>query len=219
MKTCPKCKIHIGGNPDTCPLCQSTLIGEGEAPLWPSVEPRARRISLFYKLLAFSLLAACVICVTVDLLVKGTFHWSLIVVLCTLAFLVMLRLMLRRYQNVPRLLFQLLLSVSIVTILCDMYAGYTGFSVNWVVPILCMITLTVNFVLAFVKKSFAENGLVYLLLNILVGVVPYLLLFFFRAGLPLVWVICLVESILTFLGLVIFKGRALWVELQKRLHM
>ncbi len=219
MKTCPKCKIHVGGNPDTCPLCQSTLIGEGAAPFWPVIEPKARRISMLYKILAFVLLTVCVICVTIDLLLEGDFHWSVIVVLCTLAFLAILRLALRRYQSVPRLLFQLLLAVSIVAILCDVYIGYTGFSINWVVPILCMVTLTVNFVLALVKKTLAENGLVYLLLNILVGVVPYLLLFLFHGGLPLVWVLCLVESILTFLGLVIFKGRTLSMELQKRLHM
>jgi FtsH-binding integral membrane protein len=219
MKTCPKCKILVGGKTEYCPLCQSELVGESTEPIWPSVEPKARRFSMFFKILSFSMLAACVICITIDLLTPSRLHWSVIVLMCTVAFLIMLRVAMRRYQNVPRLLFQLLLAVSVVTIACDVFAGYTGFSIRWVVPILCMITLSVNFILAFIKKSFAENSLVYVLLNILVGVVPYVLLFFSSEERPFIWVVCLVESILTFLGLVIFKGHTLWAELQKRLHM
>ena len=33
------------------------------------------------------------------------------------------------------------------------------------------------------------------------------------------WVICLIVSVITFLGLVIFRGRALKNEIVKRLHM
>ena len=40
-----------------------------------------------------------------------------------------------------------------------------------------------------------------------------------RARTPLTWVICLIVSVITFLGLVIFKGRALRAELEKRLHL
>ena len=36
---------------------------------------------------------------------------------------------------------------------------------------------------------------------------------------PMAWTICLIVGIITFLSLVIFKGRDLWVELQKRLHL
>ena len=36
---------------------------------------------------------------------------------------------------------------------------------------------------------------------------------------PLPWIICLLISVITFLGLVIFKGRDLRTELAKRLHL
>ena len=59
---------------------------------------------------------------------------------------------------------------------------------------------------------------------ILGGYLPYILLFF-RIGAGRIdghsipWVVCLILSIITFLGLVIFQGRALKAELEKRLHM
>ena len=55
-------------------------------------------------------------------------------------------------------------------------------------------------------------------------ILPYLLLFFRVGGgtmnarnIP--WVICLIISMITFLGLVIFRGRDLRCELEKRLHL
>ena len=68
-------------------------------------------------------------------------------------------------------------------------------------------------------------ALVYLLMNIGIGVLPYILLFFridYSGRLDahsLPWVICLIISVITFLGLVIFRGRALKNEIVKRLHM
>ena len=58
-------------------------------------------------------------------------------------------------------------------------------------------------------------------MNIGIGVLPYILLFFridYSGRLDahsLPWVICLIVSVITFLGLVIFRGRALKNEIVK----
>ena len=93
------------------------------------------------------------------------------------------------------------------------------------VPILCCAALVCNFIFAFLRSRFTANALVYLLMNIGIGVLPYILLFFridYSGRLDahsLPWVICLIISVITFLGLVIFRGRALKNEIVKRLHM
>ena len=219
MKTCPKCHIKVGGDAEYCPLCQCPLNGEDEAPLWPKTVPAAWRLALFYKIVAFVLLAGVVVCVTIDFQTEGTLHWSYLVALCVLVFLTLLRSWLRHFQSMPRLLFQVLVAVSAVAWLCDWYVHGGGFAVDYVIPILCTVTLVLNFVLAFIPGRMAENGLVYLLMNIGVGVVPYLLLFLRPDGYPLPWLVCLVVSVVTFLGLVVFRGRILLAELEKRLHL
>ena len=70
----------------------------------------------------------------------------------------------------------------------------------------------------------SANALVYLLMNIGVGLLPYILLFFRIDrgridGRSIPWVNCLIISVVTFLGLVIFKGRDLRSEIAKRLHL
>ena len=92
--------------------------------------------------------------------------------------------------------------------------------IDLVIPVLCTVALVLNFIFAFVNRRFTENGLVYLLLNIVVGVVPYIgLTLRHSVRPPMAWVICLVISMITFLGLVIFKGRSLLAEFEKRLHL
>ena len=136
----------------------------------------------------------------------------------------MLRSILRRRYNGPRQIFNLLLLVSALLVFTDWFNGYTGYSLDLVVPILCCVALGCNFVFAFLRSRFTANALVYLLMNIGIGLLPYILLFLRLDGGKLdahsiPWVICLILSIITFLGLVIFRGRALKSEIEKRLHL
>ena len=112
-----------------------------------------------------------------------------------------------------------LVGASLLVWFCDWFLGWNNVSIDMVIPILCTVTLLLNFLFAFVNRKFTENGLIYLLLNIGVGVVPYIVLTIRHTRTALPWVICLIVSVITFLGLVIFKGRILWSEFAKRLHL
>ena len=226
MKTCPHCHIQVGGNAAYCPLCQNRLSGPDDAPWWPKITPRVRRFGMLFKIVAFLLLAANVVAGAIDFLLveEPHRHESLLMLVWVIAILLVLRSLLRRRYNGPRQVFQLLLLVSALLIFTDWFHGYTGYSVDLVIPILCSVTLVCNFIFAFWRSRFTQNALVYMLLNIGVGILPYLLLLF-RVGTGRIdahsipWVICLIVSIITFLGLVIFKGRALLAEFAKRFHL
>ena len=202
MNTCPHCHIRVGGDTAYCPLCQNRLSGPAGEPYFPATAPRIHRASLLYKIVAFVLSALIV--------VAGAFDF---------------RAVLRRRFNGPRQIFNLLLLVSALLVFTDWFNGYTGYSLDLVVPILCCAALVCNFIFAFLRSRFTANALVYLLMNIGIGVLPYILLFFridYSGRLDahsLPWVICLIISVITFLGLVIFRGRALKNEIVKRLHM
>ena len=220
MKTCPNCKIQVGGDPTYCPLCQSQLLGEGEPPRYPRVEPEQRRYSMAYKIVAFVLLTAAVVCVAIDLLGPETpVRWSIPVVIGVAGVLVLLRAMMKRRRNAPKLLFQTLILVSVVLILCDWATGWHRFSVDYAVPILCTAALVLNVIFAYVNRHFTENGLVYLLMNIVIGALPYVAFLISPRQPPVTWAVCLIVGVITFLSLVIFKARDLRTELQKRLHL
>lgn len=222
MKHCPYCHIQVGGEGNYCPLCQGPLVGEGKPAHYPQVDPPLRKVSLVSKLIAFFLLAGTVVCAAVDFLLTETshFHWSVLVLAGSVSVLALLHALFRGRRNAPRLIFQILVGASLMVIFCDWYIGWTGFAIDYIVPVLCCAALILNFAFAFVKAWFTENALVYLLLNMIVGVVPYVALFLHRSARPpLAWWLCMVISVVTFLGLVIFKGRTLLAEFQKRLHL
>ena len=226
MKTCPHCHIRVGGDTGYCPLCQNRLTGEQGTPWFPPTAPRIHRASLFFKVVAFVVLTLTVIAGAVDFLLVDDphLHFSLLMLVWGLAALAVLRVLLRRRYNGPRLVFNLLLLVSALIVFTDWFNGYTGYSLDLVVPILCSVTLVCNFIFAFLHSRFTANALVYLLMNIGVGLLPYILLFFRIDrgridGHSIPWVLCLIISVVTFLGLVIFKGRDLRSEIEKRLHL
>ena len=222
MKTCPHCHIQVGSG-SYCPLCQSPLPGADmpETPYFPPAPPPGRRLPLFFKLVTFFLLAGVVVCAAIDFLLQESLHlhWSLVVVACVAAALLLLRALMLGSHNVPKLLFQILVGASLLVWFCDWFLDWGNVAIDLVIPILCTATLLLNFLFAFINRRFTENGLIYLLLNIGVGVVPYVVLTIRHTRAALPWVICLIVSVITFLGLVIFKGRALWSEFAKRLHM
>lgn len=165
MKTCPHCHIQVGGSAQYCPLCQNPLVGTPEPDRYPKVVPPARQASLFYRIAAFVLLGAAVICGVVDyIMIEGRhMHWSLLVLIGAVGVLMLLRALLRQGRNAPKLLFQILIGTSLIVTFADYYAGWNGIAIDAIVPILCSVTLVLNFIFAFVNRRFTENGLVYLL--------------------------------------------------------
>jgi len=57
------------------------------------------------------------------------------------------------------------------------------------------------------------------LTNLFVGVVPYIFIYFLGKGTPIAWIVCTIVSILLFIGAVIFKGRTVLNELQRRFNV
>lgn len=217
MKTCPHCHIQVGGSAQYCPLCQNPLVGTPEPDRYPKVVPPARQTSLFYRIAAFVLLGAAVICGVVDyIMIEGRhMHWSLLVLIGAVGVLMLLRALLRQGRNAPKLLFQILIGTSLIVTFADYYAGWNGIAIDAIVPILCSVTLVLNFIFAFVNRRFTENGLVYLLLNIVVGVVPYIgLTLRHSVRPPMAWVICLVISMITFWGWSSSRAAVCWQSLK-----
>lgn len=180
MKQCPHCHIRVGGSGRYCPLCHTPLDGvptPDDAPWFPPSPPPGRRMPLAMKVLVFLLLAGALVCTGIDYLILEPgdlprLHWSLAVWVCVAAALLLLRALFLGSHNAPKLLFQLLVGTALVAGFLDWFLGFGGVSYRFIIPILCSVTLVLNFLFAFVNRRFTENGLVYLLLNIAVGIAP-----------------------------------------------
>ena len=222
MKNCPYCKIEVGGNLKKCPLCQSKLTGKDEKPIFPT-QTILKIQSFFYKLQSFIVWTLIIVALGLDFLFNikpfpgFTFHWSLILLMWMLAFEFGIMRLFKKGFSSSRILTSFVLIVMAMLGVTAYYFRLLPYFLEWVVPVVLIGTMTANFVLAMIDKS--GNSMVYLLSNLLVGVLPYISLYLMGKDCPVAWVVALLVSVIFFVGAIIFKGREVVSEIQRRLNV
>lgn len=220
MKNCPYCKIDVGGDLKKCPFCQSTLSGVGESEYFP--RPITLRIKSFlYRLQQFLIYTAIILSIGSEFLLDidplHIQYWSLLITMWLLAFEYGVMRLFKRGFHASRVLTIFVLIVTILLMITSYQVGLWALMVSWALPIIIMGTMIANFVLAMIDQI--SNAMIYLLSNVFVGILPYLVLYFMGGGIPTIWIICLLVSVVLFVGAIIFKGRAVWSEIHRRFNV
>lgn len=220
MKTCEKCKVSVAGIARRCPLCQGELLpGVGEErAVFPVVPTIYRKFQGLFRLLIFLSIAVGVIAVAVNLMLPETGAWSLFVVGGLVCLWVSLMLAVKKRKNIPKdMLYQVAL-ISIVCVIWDFATVWNGWSIDFVLPILCMAAMVAMGVLSYVLHWHRDETLIYICIDALFGVVP--IIFYFTGCLSVVYpsVICVAASVLSVVWLMVFRGDSIWAELKRRLH-
>ena len=218
MKKCLNCDIEVGGEVDVCPLCQHGLTGEASSNNWPYLF-KLKKQALFYKIQLFAALAILVVSLGLDFLLNlfGDKHWSLLVAFGIIVIELMVKNFLKK-KNVPAKIVSF--SVFWAAVILVVTAYYYGFSqpiVHLVLPIMLNAVLVADWVLTIIDKS--GNSLVYLLVNILAAFVMYGVLFFRKCDISLTWNICLMISVVSLIGMLVFRGRKVTGEVEKRMNI
>lgn len=222
MKNCPYCKIEVGGDLKKCPFCQCRLSGEAEEQYFPT-QTILKIQSFFYKLQLFIVWIVIISALGLDFMfglplgpIRG-FHWSLLVLMWLMMFELSIIRLFKKGMNAARVLSIVVVIMMIMTCVTAYYLGQLQFVIYWVLPIVVMGTMIANFVLSMVDKS--GNAMAYLLTNVLIGILPYIAFYIFKRNCPIEWIICLMVSFILFVGAIIFRGREVVNEIQRRLSV
>ena len=97
------------------------------------------------------------------------------------------------------------------------FFNFLEITLDLIIPIVLTGAMIANFVLAMVDKN--GNTMAYLLSGLLFGVIPSIILYFTKEEMPLAWTLCLIVSVSLFVGAVIFRGRAVAAEIQRRFNV
>ena len=222
MRTCPYCKIKVGGDLLKCPLCQSKLSGEADATYFPK-QTLLRRKSFLYKLQLFIVWIVVIAALGIDFLLdirippSSDVRYSLILSMWLIAFEFAIMRQFRSHGGSSRKVTMMVMIILILLTVTSYYYGFFTLTTQWIAP--CAITgmMIANFVLAMVDKN--GNAMVYLLTNVLIGILPYIVLSASHRRAGITWVICMLTGIILFIGAVIFKGRSVAGEIKKRLNV
>lgn len=221
MLHCPYCHVNVAGNKTCCPLCQGELTGSAdlESEVFP---PLARsRISNYFllRLLAFICIAVSGVCVLVNVALHSKVWWSLFVVAG--AFCVWLAAAIgivnRRntMQNVTRQAFL----VPILSLFWDICTGWRGWSIDYVLPCVCMAALLTMLILIIAMRMPARSFAGYFTLVCLFGLVPAVLVACGIVHMLVPSLICIGLSLFSLAALILFQWQVFYQELVRRFHL
>ncbi len=219
MKHCSKCNVDLDIISNKCPLCNSEIDNVKEATSsYPTINMVVSK-SLFRKILFF---IACVISVAVLILnyaLTPNIKWSLFVILQVLASFYVFYNILSGRRKVIKLLLTLNILVSILSIFWDIYTGFHGWSVNYVIPALCISYGVFMLILRLVRYyAFKENSS-YIYLNICLEFLPIILVYTGYATPNVLIYLSMIFGIINLLMLLAFDGSTFKDDIVKKLHI
>ncbi len=221
MRCCEKCGVRITGSPPCCPLCQGPLAGEadGGGDLYPELPLTGKPHQLLFRLLVLGTVIAAVGCIAVLLCLPGH-HAAALSGLAGLASgWLTVGIAVKKRAKPLNAVFGQACVLSMLVLAWDHGTGWRGWSLNYVLPVLYTCTMLAMAVIARVLRLSPTDCLLYLVLNILLGLVPLVLML--AGALRVVYpaVICAAVSVILLAVLILFEGRALKSELLRRLHL
>ena len=219
MRNCPYCRIEVGGVAEKCPLCQSRLLGEAETAYFPVHETLKFRMML-YKIQMFAVWCIVIIGIGLDFLFDlkfkafPTLHWSLILAMWLI---VSEYGIVRRFNpetGSARTVTKMVVLILIMLLITAHYFDFMWLAWDWMVPVVLTGMVTANFVLTMIDKH--RNAMAYLLSGLVFGLLPSIIIYFRNEKMPPAWNICMIISVILLAGAIVFKGRSVAKELQRR---
>ncbi len=218
MKYCSACKVSVTGYGARCPLCQGELRGEGEPSPFPAVLS-TRTQKLLLRLLAFISIVSVLICVLVNHLIPTTVVWSWFVVAGVACVWLSLGIGLRKRRNLLKNISWQAILISMLSIGWDVSTHWRGWSVNYVVPSVFLVTMLLTPLLARILRLPSSAYLVYFCLVAGFGLIPFIFLLTGLVTVPLPSLILLAASLILLVAMCVFSGPILLEELRRRFHL
>jgi hypothetical protein len=223
MKICEKCVVSVTGDFKKCPLCQHALIGNQEenqsSGIFPVVPLLIHKHSLLFRLLQLCSVTAVIVSVSVNLMLPRSGFWSLFVIAGVACVWLSVVVAIRKRHNILKNLTYQATIVSVLSVLWDVFTGWYGWSVDFVIPITFVSVMFATAIIAHILKMPTGTYIIYSFLLILYGIIPTIFVLSGLSGIIYPSLICTACSFILLAVLLIFEGKNMTDELKRRLHL
>ena len=218
MIKCKKCNVLVDVYGDVCPLCNSKLDMFNEDSIYPFVKTKLSSDFVRRLILLIVLVCSC-FSIVINYLLTPTIRWAGFVVAVLMSSYLVFRKIMNGRKKVLKLLFSLNFLAIILAMFWDYYTGYHGWSINYVLPSLCIFYGVFLLILRFVSYfAFRENSSS-IYLNVLLEFLPLILLRVDIITFKPLAIISGLLGILNLLILIVFDGSKFKDDLAKKLHI
>lgn len=218
MKQCKKCNISLDVRTNSCPLCNSEI---EEVKNFKSSYPFISDIinkHFYRKMILLLAFLTSLIILGLNYFLTPTIKWSFFVILQIFMSYYIFYNILNGRKRVIKSLLALNIILSFLSVFWDFYTGFHGWSTNYVLPSLCITYGAFMLILRFIDYFAFRESSNYIYLNIGLGLVPAILVYFDYAKLNVLIHLSSVFCILNLLILVIFDGSDLKEDILKKMH-
>lgn len=221
MQKCKRCGIMIRNPQRRCPLCQGPLEGEmnPEDRMFPDLKYNTSRFMLVMKIFTFVCVAICVGAAAINWIGGFSVFWAGYVMAGVLCLWIITIVGVGKRRNLLKNTMWQMVILWCVFLFWDRATGWYGWSLDYGIPGVWIVTLVVLGTLIRILKVPVRHYMVYLILAFLGSLVPAFLLASSLVKCRIPSVICVAAGVLLLCGLAIFKGRELAEELKKNAHI
>ena len=221
MQKCIHCKVNIRGEHTVCPLCASILEDQGEPSedVFPHIPTIYQEFNIFIRILILASIVGVVASFAVNMIFSRESFWSILVAAGVLSMWISLFFIIRNRNNIAKTILWQVGIISVLSFLWDRSMGWYGWSLDYVIPTVCVLAMIVMAVGAKILKIGVRDLIIYLLIDAIFGFVPALFIIFRWVNVQFPSVICVGVSVISLSALILFEGDNMRTELKKRMHI
>jgi hypothetical protein len=218
--------VKIRENRTNCPLCRNILpdnvnddTGENaQLEIYPVI-PVSYERHLAIRIMSFISIVIIVVSFVLYKIFPSDTNWYILILLGLASMWLSLIVIIKKKHNIPKNITWQVVLVSLLSVIWDWRTGFLGWSLDYVIPIICVAAMLVMYVTAKIMKLGARDYIAYFFLCSLFGIIP---LAFILLDLVNTWypsAISVAMSIIFLSAIFIFQGENIKNELNKRMHI
>lgn len=222
MKYCNTCSIYIREDKNKCTLCKNSLVHSSKEgfseDIFPEIPP-SYKSHLAIKIMIFISILVMVVSISLNMIFPIRINSPVLIILGIISIWISFLSVLRNRHNVPKNILWQAAVVFVLSIFWDWKIGWSGWSLNYVIPISCVSAMVIMYVTAKIMNLSVRDYIVYTLIDGLFGIIPTLFILFDWVDVYYPSIICVGISILSIAAIFIFQGENIKAELDKRMHI
>ena len=220
MKYCNNCKVNVVGNRKNCPLCQESLTGDKyKNEVFPTISFVYREHSMFFRIMLLASIIIASVFVAINILFPQRGAWSLFILGGLGSVWASLITAINKRNNIPKNIVYQIMIISVIAILWDFITGWKGWSIEYVIPLVCVFAMISMAIISKIRRLHVEDYILYIIIDGLFGIIP--IIFLLTGILKVIYpsLICIVTSIISLSTILIFEEQKLRAEVKRRLHL